>query len=100
MLTGKMISSNEALSIGLIDKVVSNGDSLEKSIEEFLLPLRSQAPQVVRVFKALSNSYRSGDSRKSMQDIETRMFVDTWVHDDHWKASEKVLPARERSNEQ
>ena len=98
MLTGKMISSEEALSIGLIDKVVTIDDSLESSVEEFLSPLRAQAPQVVRVFKALSDSYRNGDSRKSMQDIETRMFVDTWVHEDHWNAAENILPARGGSN--
>lgn len=99
MLSGKMVSSDEALSLGLIDKVVSNGDSLANYVEEFLLPLRAQAPQVVRVFKALSDSYRNGDSRKSMQDIETKMFVDTWVHEDHWNAAEKILPVRGRNND-
>ncbi len=29
------------------------------------------------------------------QEIETELFVGTWVHDDHWTAAEKVLPSRD-----
>ncbi|NKB49669.1 MAG: enoyl-CoA hydratase/isomerase family protein [Alphaproteobacteria bacterium] len=94
MVTGEMVPSGEAWAIGLVDRVASENDGLEEVVEEFLEPMRQQAPQVMRVFKALSDAHRRGDSRETMQEIETKMFVETWVHDDHWEAAEKVLPSR------
>jgi enoyl-CoA hydratase len=94
MVTGEMVSSGDALGMGLIDKVAGEGESLSEAVEEFLEPMRKQAPQVMRVFKALGDAHRRGDSRETMQEIETKMFVGTWVHDDHWEAAEKVLPSR------
>jgi enoyl-CoA hydratase len=94
MVTGEMIASDAALAMGLLDQVAGEGESLGDVVEAFLAPMRNQAPQVMRVFKALADAHRRGDSRETMQEIETNMFVGTWVHDDHWAAAEKVLPSR------
>lgn len=94
MVTGEMVPSDAALAMGLVDKVAGDGEGLTDAVEEFLEPMRKQAPQVMRVFKALGQAHRRGDSRETMQEIETKMFVGTWVHDDHWVAAEKVLPSR------
>ncbi|NNE84830.1 MAG: enoyl-CoA hydratase/isomerase family protein [Alphaproteobacteria bacterium] len=94
MVTGEMVASDAALAMGLVDKVTGEDESLGEAVEAFLEPLRKQAPQVMRVFKALADAHRRGDSRETMQEIETKMFVGTWVHDDHWEAAEKVLPSR------
>jgi enoyl-CoA hydratase len=94
MVTGEMVSSDAALGMGLVDKVAGEGESLADAVEEFLEPMRKQAPQVMRVFKALGQAHRRGESRDTMQEIETKLFVGTWVHDDHWVAAEKVLPSR------
>jgi enoyl-CoA hydratase len=93
MVTGEMVPADEALGLGLFDKVA--GGSLSEAVEEFLAPMRKQAPQVMRVFKALGQAHRRGDSRETMQEIETKLFVGTWVHDDHWTAAEKILPSRD-----
>ncbi len=95
MVTGEMVPSEDALAMGLVDKVAGDGESLSQAVEEFLEPMRKQAPQVMRVFKALGDAHRRGDSRETMQEIETKLFVGTWVHDDHWEAAEKVLPSRD-----
>ena len=95
MVTGEMVASGDALAMGLVDKVSGEGESLTEAVEEFLAPMRKQAPQVMRVFKALADSHRRGDSRETMQEIETKMFVGTWVHEDHWTAAEKVFPSRD-----
>lgn len=94
MVTGEMVASDAALAMGLLDQVAGEGESLGDVVEAFLAPMRKQAPQVMRVFKALADAHRRGDSRETMQEIETKMFVGTWVHDDHWEAAEKVLPSR------
>lgn len=95
MVTGEMVPADEALAIGLLEKVTGDGETLNEAVEAFLAPMRKQAPQVMRVFKALGQAHRRGESRDAMQEIETKMFVGTWVHDDHWAAAEKVLPSRD-----
>ena len=81
--------------MGLVDKVAGDGASLNDAVEEFLVPMRKLAPQVMRVFKALGDAHRRGESRETMQEIETKLFVGTWVHKDHWVAAEKILPSRD-----
>jgi enoyl-CoA hydratase len=95
MVTGEMVPADAALGMGLVDRVAGEGESLTDAVEEFLAPMRKQAPQVMRVFKALGQAHRHGETREAMQEIETKMFVGTWVHDDHWAAAEKVLPSRD-----
>ena len=95
MVSGEMVAAEDALAMGLIDRIAGDSESLSDAVEDFLTPMRKQAPQVMRVFKALADAYRRGDSRATMHDIETERFVGTWVHDDHWAAAEKVLPSRD-----
>jgi len=94
MVTGEMVPAGAALDMGLIDQVAGDGESLADAVEDFLAPMRKQAPQVMRAFKELGRAHRRGDSRETMQEIETKLFVGTWVHEDHWTAAEKVLPSR------
>lgn len=94
MSTGEMLDAATALEIGLYDAVSAENEDIDDTIEAFLEPIRKQKPQSMRAFKAVSDSHRRGDSRTAMQETETSMFVKTWVHDDHWEAAEKVLPAK------
>ncbi len=94
MSTGEMLDAPTALDIGLYDAIGPETENIDDTIEAFLEPIRKQKAQSMRAFKAVSDAHRRGDSRATMQDAETRMFVKTWVHDDHWEAAEKVLPAK------
>ena len=94
MSTGEMLDPAAALQIGLYDAVGAEGEDFDETIEAFLASLRQQKPQSMRAFKAVSDAHRRGDDRTEMQETETAMFVKTWVHDDHWEAAEKVLPAK------
>jgi hypothetical protein len=38
----------------------------------------------------VAKGVRAGLSRDELNDIETRMFAQTWVHDDHWTAAAKI----------
>jgi enoyl-CoA hydratase len=94
MSTGEMLDPATALEIGLYDAAGPAGEPFDETIERFLAPIRNQKPQSMRAFKAVSDSHRRGTTRAQMQEIETDMFVKTWVHDDHWEAAEKVLPTK------
>ena len=94
LTTCEMLTPEQALDIGLYDAVGSDGEAFDETIENFLEPMRKQVPQSMRAFKAVSISHRRGDSRAAMHEVETSMFVKTWVHDDHWEAAERVLPSK------
>ncbi len=87
---GDMLSGTEAAALGLVDAVAREGQSLDELIEDFVAPVLKQSPQVLRAFKAVAKGVRSGVPRAELNDIETRMFADTWVHEDHWAAAAKI----------
>jgi enoyl-CoA hydratase len=90
MCRGEMLSGAEAAALGLIDAVAREGQSLDDLIADFIAPILKQSPQVLRAFKAVAKGVRAGLSRDELNDIETRMFAQTWVHDDHWTAAAKI----------
>ncbi len=90
MCRGEMLSGTEATALGLIDAVAREGQSLDDLIVDFIAPILKQSPQVLRAFKAVAKGVRAGLSRDELNDIETRMFAQTWVHDDHWTAATKI----------
>lgn len=94
LTTSEMLEPQQALEIGLYDFVAPEGEDFSDTVENYLEPMRKQAPQSMRAFKAVTSAHRRGESRETMHAIETDMFVKTWIHDDHWEAAEKVLPAK------
>lgn len=88
---GKMIAGPEAMKIGLGDATGSLGQMLEDLLQDFLAPLKAQAPQALRAFKAVAMAARFGAPRPDMLRLETETFSKTWVHDDHWRAAEGLL---------
>jgi enoyl-CoA hydratase len=85
-----MLSGTEATVIGLVDAVARDGQSLDDLIANFIAPILKQSPQVLRAFKAVAKGVRSGLPRTDLNEIETAMFADTWVHEDHWAAAKKI----------
>lgn len=90
----EMVTGPEAVRIGLGDSAASPGQPLDDLVAEFLAPLKAQAPQVLRAFKAMSIAARNGESREDMLRLETETFSETWIHDDHWAAAEALLGGR------
>ena len=87
---GDMLSGIEAAKIGLVDAVAHEDQSLDDLLTDFIAPISNQSPHVLRAFKSLANGVRSGMSRAELNEIETRMFADAWVHQDHWTAAKKI----------
>ena len=65
--------------------------ALESHLDEFLAPFLRQKSQVLRGFKALAQGVRKGLSRRELNQLESRMFAETWVHADHWEAADQFL---------
>ena len=91
---GELLLGQDAMRLGLADAVaggdLASGD-LDSMVSAFLQPMLTQAPHVMRAFKALNIAQRRGASRQELLDLETRNFAAAWVHDDHWSAADGIL---------
>ena len=90
----EMIAGPDAVAIGLGDATASPDQPLADLVADFLEPIKAQAPQALRAFKAMAIAARFGESRADMLRLETETFIETWVHDDHWAAAEALLGGR------
>lgn len=87
----ELVDAETALITGLADRIARNGETLSDAVRRFIEPLLSQAPQVVRAYKTVALAVRRGEPRENLSALETRVFSETWVHEDHWAAAEKIL---------
>ncbi|PMR75472.1 enoyl-CoA hydratase/isomerase family protein [Billgrantia endophytica] len=90
----ELLGASDAERIGLVDCTAAPDQSLDACVHEFCHPILQQAPQVLRAFKALTTAHDKDTSVDVLKDIETRHFVSTWIHDDHWAVADEVLNAR------
>lgn len=79
-----------ALTWGLADAVISDGPQ-GQDLAAFIKPLNTCPPQVLRGIKAQAITARQGLGWKAHRAVEQKHLVQTWLHDDHWTASEKLL---------
>lgn len=87
---GELIDAPLALLWGLADAVTTDGPA-GVDMQAFLEPLRCCAPQVLRGIKAQTAAWRQGASYESRRAVERQQVLNTWLHDDHWRASDKFL---------
>lgn len=97
LIDAETIAAERALQMGLIDAVASAGEPLAQCVERFLRPLRAQAPQVLRAFKTIASADRLALPRAERERREREAMIATWVHPDHWRASERFLSRRDRA---
>ncbi len=90
----EMIPAQKAAALGLINRVAEDGQTLDALESDFLTPILSQAPHVLRAFKALAYAARCGLSIGELNELETRLFAPAWIHEDHLRAVEKLFPTR------
>ncbi len=96
LVGAETLPAARAREIGLVDDIAGDGESLEQRVERFLQPMRSHAPQVLRAFKTIALAGGSGWSRAERERRERDVFVETWVHADHWQASDRFLSRKNR----
>ncbi len=88
---GEVLGAPQAAALGLIDAVAAPDEPFDTFVARFLAPLARQAPQVMRAFKAQALAERLGWPRAEREEIETRLFSATWIHDDHWAAVDRLF---------
>ncbi|VTU15072.1 putative enoyl-CoA hydratase [Variovorax sp. SRS16] len=86
----ELVDAQQALAWGLADAVIGDGPA-GSDVQAFLEPMLACAPQVLRGIKAQTLAWRRGASFEDCRAVEQRQLLDTWLHDDHWSASEKLL---------
>lgn len=86
----ELVDAQQALAWGLADVVVSDGAD-GQDLAAFTRPLTVCPPQVLRGIKAQAIAYRKGLAWDAHRAVEQKHLVQTWLHDDHWAASETLL---------
>lgn len=86
----ELVGAEQALAWGLADAVIKDGANGD-DVAAFTKPLNACAPQVLRGIKAQAIAARQGLGWQAHRAIEKKHLVRTWLHDDHWIASEKLL---------
>ena len=86
----ELIRAATALEWGLAD-AVATGDELEATLHEFIAPMLKQSANALRGCKAQALAARRGRSHDERRALEQDYFVDTWAHDDHWAAVDRIL---------
>ncbi|MBI5275181.1 MAG: enoyl-CoA hydratase/isomerase family protein [Burkholderiales bacterium] len=86
----ELVGAQQAVLWGLADAVISDGPQ-GADFAAFTKPLNACAPQVLRGIKAQAIAARQGLGWKAHRAVEQKHLVQTWLHDDHWAASEKLL---------
>lgn len=94
MCSREMLNGNRALELGLCNRVAQA--DLMSSVGEFAAPMLQQTVAVLRSFKAMAMAKARGDSREQMLALETELFADNWIHDDHWEAVDRVFTRGQR----
>lgn len=86
----ELVGADEALACGLADAVL-RAEHEQEDLAAFLKPLGERPPQVARGIKAATAAWRRGAGHDERRRIEARHLMDTWLHDDHWRAAEQAL---------
>ena len=85
------VAAGEAEALGLVQARCPDGEDFAGWCATFLAPFRERRPQVARAFKALTRALVEGRSPAEVRAIEVANLVETWCHDDHWQAHDRVL---------
>lgn len=91
----ELVDAEQALAWGLADTIIDEA-SAEAEIMAFIAPLLAHPPQVLRGIKAQTRAFRQGRTYPERRAIERENLLATWLHDDHWAASEKILSKAKR----
>lgn len=96
LATSEVLDAESALALGLIDARIDEGTDAELFLDDYLEPFLRQVPQVMRAFKALALGARDGLPTDEMRAMEQRHIAETWIHEDHWEATQRVLASMGR----
>lgn len=91
LTTCQYIEQVDGLAMGLYDRCATDPESLADVVAEFTAPMLEQPPNVLRTYKAMATAARMNADRPAVEAAELENFVNGWVHDDHWRALDRVF---------
>ncbi len=91
LTTCSFIDHDDGLATGLYDRCAAAGESLPDVIAEFTAPMLEQPTRVLRTYKAMAVAARMNAQRPAVEAAELENFVNSWVHDDHWRALDEMF---------
>lgn len=91
LTTCAFVDHADGLAIGLYDRCAAEGETLSDVVADFIKPMVEQPPQVLRTYKAMAVAARMTAERSAIEAAELENFVRNWIHDDHWRALERVF---------
>ncbi|MGO4886518.1 enoyl-CoA hydratase/isomerase family protein [Anaerobacillus sp. MEB173] len=92
LMLGERISAKEAQNIGLVHDVVDRDNFIE-TVNQLAEKLSSKPPLALKGFKLAMNQWRDMPFSPS-QIMETEIFSELWVSEDHFEAARAVLEKR------
>jgi enoyl-CoA hydratase/carnithine racemase len=90
MSRSELVDAERALAWGLADGVIADGPD-GADMQSFLAPLLACPAQVLRGIKAQTSAWRQGLPYADRRTTEQKHLAKTWLHEDHWRASENLL---------
>jgi len=96
LVSSRVLAAQEALAVGLLDRVCSPDEDLVSVVDAFVAPWIAKPSHVVRALTAVSRRAK-GAIRGALKDTEMEAFTSTWIHDDHWLAASALLSKASRS---
>ncbi len=88
LITARRVPPDEALSLGMIDRVCESDQNLTDCLNAYLQTWLQRSPRVIKGYKALMTDHKRAIHEK-LTLTEQAHFVSTWTHDDHWTAMKK-----------
>ncbi len=90
MSRGELIDAELALQWGLAEALITDG-AAGVDMQSYLKPMLACPRQVLVGIKAQTSAWRQRLSYDEHRAIEQQQLARTWLHEDHWRASENLL---------
>ena len=85
----ELLSAADALDLGLVNACSGEGEKADAEFEAFLAPIAEKPAHILRSTKALALRWRRV-MQQNLAELETANHIQSWIHEDHWAAVEKV----------
>jgi enoyl-CoA hydratase/carnithine racemase len=95
LYTGAVVDAQEALRIGLVDRVVPDAD-VDRAARDLLAPVLAAAPDAVRATKRALLAWTHGAPDATLEDLDKRLQADLFEHPDKFARMDAFLARRAR----
>ena len=92
-LGGAIVAAEEALEIGLVDRVVAD-DAVPGAVDELLAPILKQAPEAVRRTKAALLAWVHGAGEADLRRLDDATQAELFEHPDKFARMDAFLARR------